>query len=178
MTGPLAQWAKRAIRGAVDTEKLEVALSKVSITAPAESATIVSDAVKEAINLGRLEGIAAMVGDVGRIQAKGGTRAALEGLRLSESPREVARVARLAEKEGTKTSAILKLAGRAAFVLTAIVVELVGWVLSALWVIIGLLMAIKSTTERTTERYLRWRRKRHAARSAAWEATAEKIAAP
>jgi hypothetical protein len=97
---------------------------------------------------------------------------------LSESPQEVGRVARLAEKEGTKTSAILKLAGRSAFVLTAVVLELVGWVLSALWVIIGFLVAVKSTTERTTERYLRWRKKRRAALAAAFEATAAKVAAP
>ena len=178
LVGPLAQWVKRIVRGAVDTEKLEIALSKVTITAPAESATIVGDAVKQAVNLERLEGVTAMMGDVGRIQAKGGTRAALEGLRLSESPQEVGRVARLAEKEGTKTSAILKLAGRSAFVLTAVVLELVGWVLSALWVIIGFLVAVKSTTERTTERYLRWRKKRRAALAAAFEATAAKVAAP
>jgi hypothetical protein len=178
LAGPLAQWAKRIVRGAIDTEKLEIAMSKVSITAPAESATIVSDAVKEAVDLERLEGITAMMGDVGRIQAKGGTRAALEGLRLSESPQEVARVARLAEKEGTKTSAILKLAGRSAFVLTAAVLDLVGWVFSALWLIIGFLIAIKSTTERTTERYLRWRKKRRRARAEALAATAAKVTAP
>jgi hypothetical protein len=177
LAGPLAQWTKRSIREAVDTRKLEVALSKVSITAPAESVSVVRDAVKDAVKLERLEGVTAMVRDVGRVQAKGGTRAALEGLRLSESPEEVARVARLAEKEGTKTGAILKLAGRAAFVLTAVVLQLVGWVFTAIWILIGFLIAIKGTTERTTERYLRWRKKRRALR-AAFEATPDKVAAP
>jgi hypothetical protein len=118
----------------------------------------------------RLEGVTTMVRDVGRIQAKGVTRAALEGLRLSESPEEVARVARLAEKEGTKTGAILKLAGRAAFVLTAFVLNLVGWVFSAIWALIGFLIAIKGFTERTTVRYLRWRKKRRARFAAAKKA--------
>lgn len=171
LAGPLAQWTKRSIREAIDTQKLEGALSKVSIKAPAESVTIVRDAVKDAVKLERLEGVTTMVRDVGRIQAKGGTRAALEGLRLSESPGEVARVARLAEKEGTKTGAILKLAGRAAFVLTAFVLNLVGWVFSAIWALIGFLIAIKSFTERTTERYLRWRKKRRARLTAARKAS-------
>jgi hypothetical protein len=172
LAGPLAQWTKRSIREAIDTRKLEAALSKVSIKAPAESVAVVRDAVKDAVKLERIEGVTTMVRDVGRIQAKGGTRAALEGLRLSEGPEEVARVARLAEKEGTKTGAILKLAGRAAFVLTALALHLIGWVFSIIWAVIGFLIAIKSTTERTTERYLRWRKKRRA-RVAAAQAAAE-----
>jgi hypothetical protein len=62
-------------------------------------------------------------------------------------------------------------------VLTAVVLNLTGWVFSALWAVIGFLIAIKSTTERTTERYLRWRKKRRTIR-AALEATADKVGAP
>jgi hypothetical protein len=173
LTAPVAEWMTRSIREAVDTDKLGVALSKASITAPAEAVRLARDAVK----LERVEGVATTMRDVGRARAKGGTRAALEGLRLSEGPEDVARVARLAESKGTKTRAILKLAGRAAFVLTAVVLNLTGWVFSALWAVIGFLIAIKSATERTTERYLRWRKKRRAIR-AALEATADKVAAP
>jgi hypothetical protein len=167
LAGPLALWVKRAVHEAVDTEKLGVALSKVSIAAPAESATIVGEAVKDAVKLERLEVITNVMRDVGRIQAKAGTRATLEGLRLSESPAEIGRVARLAEREGTRTGAILKLAGRAAFVLTVVALYLVGWVLSAIWAVIGFLIAIKSMTERATERYLRLQKKRCARRAAA-----------
>jgi hypothetical protein len=39
-----------------------------------------------------------------------GTQAALEGFKIAETPREMARVAKLAEKEGSKTRAILKTA--------------------------------------------------------------------
>ena len=38
----------------------------------------------------------ALVGDVGRVQAKAGTQAALDGLKLAEGPRDMSRVARLA----------------------------------------------------------------------------------
>jgi hypothetical protein len=170
LAGPLALWVKRSVHEAVDTEKLGVALSKVSIRAPAESATIVGEAVKDAVKLERLEVITNVMRDVGRIQAKAGTRATLEGLRLSESPAEVARVARLAEKQGSRTGAILKLAGRAAIVLTVVALHLVAWVFSAIWAVLGFLIAIKSMTERATERYLRWSKKRRARRLAAEQA--------
>jgi hypothetical protein len=173
LAGPLALWTRRTVREAFDTGKLSTALSKVTITAPAESVTIVRDAVKEAVRLERLEGLTTVMLDVGRIQARGGTRAALEGLRLSETPAEVARVARLAERQGTKTGAILKLAGRAAIVLSALALHLAGWVFSAVWAVIGFLIAIKSITERTTERYLRWRKRRRARRLAAEQAADE-----
>lgn len=178
LAGPLVLWAKRSLRAAIDTERLEVALGKVSVTAPAESASLVGEAVREAVKLDRLEGVATVMGDVGRIQMRGGTRAALDGLKLSETPQEVAKVARLAEKEGTRTSAILKLAGRSAFVLTAVVLQLLSWVMSGLWLIVGFLAAVKGTTERVTARVLRWRRNRRAALRAALEATPAKVGPP
>jgi hypothetical protein len=58
-----------------------------------------------------------------------------------------------------------------------VVLQLVGWVFTGIWALIGFLMAIKSITERTTERYLRWSKKRRALRKAL-EATPDKVAAP
>src|SRR5262249_27311553 len=52
--------------------------------------------------------------DVGRVQASAGTRAALDGLKLAESPRDISKISRLAAAKGGKTRAILKIAGRAA----------------------------------------------------------------
>ena len=178
LAGPLLRWVTRSLHAAVDSEKLEVALSKVSVSAPAESAAVLRDAVKEAVNVERLEGVTTLMADIGRIRAGAGTRAALEGLKLSETPEEVARVAKLAERQGSKTSAILKLAGRSAIVLTAAALQLMGWVFSGLWLIIGFLIAIKRTTERTTARAVRWRRRRRQALREALEATSAKVAAP
>src|SRR5215471_4572917 len=107
-----------------------------------------------------------MMRGVGRVRTKAGTRAALDGLKLSEGPSDVARLARLAETKGGKTRAILKLAGRAAFALTVAVIDLLSWVLSAFCAIFGFCSAVKRTTERTTERYLHWRKKRRAHRLA------------
>ena len=93
-------------------------------------------------------------------RAAAGTRAALEGLKVAEGPQDVARLARLAETKGGKTRAILKLAGRGAFALTALAFDLFSWVFAAVWALFGLAAAVKRITERTTERYLRWRKGR------------------
>jgi hypothetical protein len=78
----------------------------------------------------------------------------------------VARLARLAETKGSKTRAILKLAGRASFVLTAALIGLLSWLFTAFWIVFGFCSAVKRTTERITERCLRWRKSRRAHRQA------------
>jgi hypothetical protein len=163
LAAPVAEWMTRSVREVVDTKAFGAALSKASITAPTETLRLARDAIK----LDRAEGIVTMMRDVGRVRAKAGTRATLEGLKLSEGPRDVARLARLAEKEGSKTRAILKLLGRAAFALTVAVIDLLSWVFTAFCAVFGFCSAIKRTTERTTERYLRWRKRRRARRQAA-----------
>jgi hypothetical protein len=173
LAAPVAEWMTRSIREAVDTKGLGVALSKASITAPAEALRLARDAVK----LDRAEGVIAMMRDVGRVRTKAGTRAALEGLKLSEGPRDVARLARLAETKGGKTRAILKLAGRAAFALTIAVIDLLSWVFTAFCTIFGFCSAVKRTTERITERYLRWRKRRRARRQAVAMAQDAKVVA-
>jgi hypothetical protein len=162
LAAPVAEWMTRSVREVVDTKTLAAALSKASITAPAEALRLARDAVK----LDRAESVMATMRDVGRVRAKAGTRAALEGLKLSESPRDVARLARLAETKGGKTRAILKLVGRAGFVLTAAVIDLLSWIFTAFCMVFGFCSAVKRTTERTTERYLRWRKRRRARRQA------------
>ena len=170
---PVAEWMTRSVREVVDTKAFGAALSKASITAPAEALRLARDAVK----VERAEGVITMMRDVGRVRTKAGTRAALDGLKLSEGPRDVARVARLAETKGIKTRAILKLVGRAGFVLTAAVMNLLSWIFTAFWAVFGFCSAIKRTTERTTERYLRWRKRRRARRQAAAVAHGQAVVA-
>ena len=175
LAAPVAEWMTRSVREVVDTKAFGVALGKASITAPGAALRLARDAVK----LDRAEGVMTMMRDVGRVRAKAGTGAALEGLKLSEGPRDVARLARLAETKGGKTRAILKLAGRAAFVLTVAVIDLLSWVFEAFCAVFGFCSAVKRTTERTTERYLHWRKRLRARRQAAavTQATAV-VAAP
>ncbi|MGH6643055.1 MAG: hypothetical protein ACRED3_10200, partial [Bradyrhizobium sp.] len=89
-------------------------------------------------------------------------------LRIAEGPKDIARVARLAESKGGQTRAILKLLGRGALLLAAGAFNLSLWVFSALLALFGFLSSIKATTERATLAYLRrkkarWQREQAAA---------------
>jgi len=152
LAGPLAEWITRSLREAVDTQALSGALAKVSVTAPAVAVRAARDAVK----VDRTEGVIAMVRDVGRVEAGGGTRAALEALKIAEKPEDMARLARLAEAKGNKTRAILKLAGRGAILLAATSMSLASWVFAALCGLFGFCAAFKRTVERATRSYLAW----------------------
>ena len=158
LAAPMAEWMTRSVREAVDTTALGTALTKASFAAPA----VAFRAARDAVKVERAEGLVTVVRDVGRVQGAAGTRAALEGLKLAEGPQDVARLARLAGTKGGKTRAILKLAGRAAFALTAAAFNLFSWLFAAVWAVFGFIAGVKRFTERTTERYLRWRKRRRA----------------
>jgi hypothetical protein len=158
LTAPMAAWITRSARDTVDTTALGAAFTRASFTTPA----VAFRAARDAVKVERADGIVTVVRDVGRVQGAAGTRAALEGLKVAEGPQDVARLARLAETKGGKTRAILKLAGRGAFALTALAFDLFSWVFAAVWALFGFAAAVKRITEHTTERYLRWRKARRA----------------
>ncbi len=157
----MASWVGRSMRDVVDAPALRRALTTVSLTRPALAVRAARDAVK----LEKADGLFAAARDVGRVQARAGTQAALDGLKLAEGPRDMSRLARLAEAKGSKTRAILKLAGRAAIALTVAAFDLASWLFAALLALFGFCSALKGTTERTTLRYVRWRK----ARRLRWE---------
>jgi hypothetical protein len=76
------------------------------------------------------------------------------------SPREMARVAKLAEKEGSRTRAILKVLGRAAIVLPLFLFQSATSILGALFTVFAFVAALKSAVERTTLRIVRYRKER------------------
>ena len=154
LAAPVAEWMTRAFRETIDTRAFGAALAKTSIMAP----TTVLRAARDAVKVERAEGVMTMLGEVGRVRAAAGTRGALEGLKIVEEPRDMARLARLAETKGGKTRAILKLAGRAAIVLTGAAMNLASWVFTALCSAFGFCAAVKRTAERATWSYLRWRK--------------------
>jgi hypothetical protein len=119
------------------------------------------------VKIERAGGLMHLARDVGRVQSKAGTRAALDGLKVAESPREMAQVAKLAEKEGGKTRAILKTLGRGAIALTLATFDLGLWILGALLTVFTFVSALKSATERGTQRVLNWRKNVRRRRSAA-----------
>jgi hypothetical protein len=154
--GALAASIGRMLHGVVDWGRLRTALAGASITEPA----LAVRAAREAVKVERAGGLLHLVRDVGRIETKAGARAALDGLRVAENPAEVARVAKLAEKEGSRTRAILKIAGRGAIVLAGAAFDIATWILGALFALFGLVSSLKSATERVTWRVLRRRKEK------------------
>jgi hypothetical protein len=79
----------------------------------------------------------------------------------------MSRVATLAEKEGSKTRAIMKVVGRGAIALTFAMFDLGIWVLGALLTVFFFVSSLKSATERATQRFIDYRKRRRAQRYAA-----------
>jgi hypothetical protein len=157
LSADLAVDIGRSLRSVVDWPKLKVALSGVSISEPA----LAIRAAREAVKVERAGGLMRLVRDVGRVESKAGTQAALDGLKLAQSPREMSRLARLAEAAGGRTRAILKVAGRGAIMLTFAAFDLGAWIIGALLTVLGLVSSLKSTAERMTQRLIdRGKRKR------------------
>lgn len=152
----------RMLRQAVEWERMKKAIVGASISQPAPAVR----ATREAVQIERAGRLVQLARDVGTVQAKAGTQAALDGLKIAESPREMARVAKLAAKEGSKTRAILKVIGRGAIALTAAGVDLGLWVLGALFAAFAFVSSLKSTAERIALRVLRYRKQRRRRRLA------------
>ncbi len=148
----MAGWVTRSVREVVDMSALRRALAQASLTEPA----VAVRAAREAVKMEKAQGLVSAVRDVGRVQAKAGAQAALDGLKVAEGPRDLSRLARLAESKGSKTRAILKIAGRAAIALTVAAFDLASWLFAAVMALWAFLAAVKSTTERVTERATQW----------------------
>ena len=153
----MGAWITRSLREIVDWGAISRA-AKGSIGEPAVAVRAARDAVKAE----KARDLVHLVGDVGRVQARAGTQAALDGLKLAEGPRDMSRIARLAASKGGKTRAILKLTGRAAILLTIGTFNLVMWVFWAALSIFGFAASLKRTAERATERYCLRRKLRRA----------------
>jgi hypothetical protein len=146
----------RALRETVDLGAVRRAVTQVSLRDPAVAVRAMRDAVK----VERAGTLARMTGDIGKVGASAGTRAALDGLKLARGPRELSRLARLAEKEGGKTRAVLKILGRSAIALAFITFEASSWLFGTVMALFGFCAAVKAAAEGATWRYVRWRKRR------------------
>ena len=113
----------------------------------------------------RAGGLLHLVRDVGRVEKAAGGRAALDALKIAKEPRDITRIAKLAEKEGSRTRAILKVAGHSAIMLAAFAFDASLWLLGALFTVLGFVSALKSAAERTALRIFRRRRERRMRRA-------------
>jgi len=106
------------------------------------------------------EGLTAFASNLGKVQSRAGMRGTLDGLKIAEHPKDVAKLATLAAAKGTKTRAIVKLLGRGAIFLTNSMFTLASWMF---WALLNLLMfcaACKRAVERMTLRHCERRRMR------------------
>jgi hypothetical protein len=122
-------------------------------------------AARDTAKVERARGLLHLVRDVGRVEKAAGGRAALDALKIAKGPRDITRVAKLAQKEGSRTRAILKIAGRSAIMLTALAFDASLWLLGALFAVLGFMSALKGVVERTALRIFRRRRERRMRRA-------------
>lgn len=158
----LSQRVGRLAREAVDAPLLQNALASGSALRP--GATM--GAIKAAFRAEKAGELVRLAKDVGRIGEKAGTRGALDSLRTAESPKDIARAARLAEAKGGQTRAIIKLLGRGALLLAAGAFDLALWLFAALLALAGFVASIKATAERLTLAWLKRRKARGLRRQA------------
>ena len=144
------------VRRAVDWRPLRRATTNVSLAGPA----LAERAGREAVKVEQAGGLLQLAGDVGRVERAAGGRAALDGLKIVKEPRDVARVAKLAEKEGSRTRAILKVTGRGAITMVAFAFDAAVWLLGAMFAVLGFVSALKNATERAALRFFHRRRER------------------
>ena len=159
----LTEWAGRSARGVVDAPLLQKAVAGASIARPGQTIS----AVKAAFKAEKAGALVRLAKDVGRVGEKAGTKGALDILRIADGPADIARAAKLAEKKGSQTRAIVKMLGRGALLLTAGAFNLAWWVFAACLAVLGFLSSIKATTERLTYSYLQRKKLKRARRELA-----------
>lgn len=161
--GELAGYVGRSVRRVVDWAQLKKAAAGFSVLQP----QLAMRAARDAVKVERAGGLLRLARDTGRVEAKAGTQAALDSLKIAEGPRDMSRLATLAEKEGSRTRAILKVVGRAAIALSVTAFDLSVWILGALFTLLSLTAALKSATERTTLRVVHHRKRKRLQRELA-----------
>jgi hypothetical protein len=144
--------------------------ASAGIAAPARAGLTVAKAARRGGYIGaplvrllkveKREGLVQFVSDLGKVQRHTSLRGALDGLKIAEHPKDVAKLATLAAAKGTKTRAIVKLLGRGAIFLTGSMFTLASWVFWALLNLLAFCAACKRTVERMTLRHCERRRMR------------------
>jgi hypothetical protein len=141
-------------------ERIGLTLAKVARRTGRLNPVLAVRMARDAVKVEKAGGLVDLAGDVGRIETKAGTQTALDSLKIAEEPRDVSRLARISAAKGGKTRAIIKLLGRGALMLAVSAFDVATWVLWAALMLFGFVSSLKAGTERTTLRYLRWRKAR------------------
>ena len=141
-------------------ERIGLTLAKVARRTGRLNPVLAVRVARDAVKVEKAGGLVDLVGDVGRIESRAGTQAALDSLKIAEEPRDVSRLARLSAAKGGQTRAIIKLLGRGAIMLAVSAFDVATWMLWAALMLLGFASSCKAASERMTLRYLRWRKAR------------------
>lgn len=172
-TGRLSAGLLRAFTRAA-RESVDLAALRRLIASPTMDAT----ALKGVVRTDRLGTLTRMLDDAATVQAKAGSRAALEGLKVAESGRDLSRVARLADAKGAQTLAILKTLGRGAIAITSLLFHLIWWAFAAAFYAFALVSSFNSFCVACARRTWGGRRRRGRDRHRAARAAARAPRAP
>ena len=152
--------AKAARKSGTLSAELAGSVGRMVRQARLSAAGPATRSARDAVKAERAGGLLNLASDIGRIERASGARAALDGLKIAKDPRDITRLARLSEKEGSRTRAILKAVGRGAILAAALACDASTWLLGALIAVFGFVSGLKSLAERTTLRILRRRREK------------------
>jgi hypothetical protein len=139
-------------------ERVGLTLAKVARRTGRINPVLAVRVAREAVKVEKAGGLTELISDVGRIESKAGTQAALDSLEIAQEPRDISLLARLSAAKGGKTRAIVKLAGRAAIIAAVGTIDLATWLLWAALMLFGFISSCKAAVERMTLRYLQRRR--------------------
>ena len=144
--------------------------ASAGLAAPARAGLTVAKAARRGGHIGapllrllkveKRENLVKFVSDLGTVQSRTSMRGALQGLKIAEHPKDVAKLATLAAAKGGKTRAIVKVLGRGAIMLTSSLFTLASWIFWALFNLLAFAAACKRTAERMTLRHCERRRLR------------------
>ena len=140
--------------GATAPERVGVSMVKAARQTGRLNPALAVRVAREAVKVEGAGGLVGLAQNTGRVDAKAGSQAALDGLAIAQEPQDMSRLARLAAAKGGKTRAIVKLLGRAAIVLTASALGLASWLLWAGFALLGFCASCKAAAERATQRHL------------------------
>ncbi len=152
--------ATYASAGLAAPERIGLSLVKAARRTGRLNPVLAVRATREVVKVEETGGLLDLAENTGRVEAKAGTQAAMDGLAVAQEPQDMARLSRLAAAKGGKTRAIIKLLGRAALVLTAGTFDLAVWLIWAAFAVLGFCASCKTAVERLTQRYLDARRSR------------------
>jgi hypothetical protein len=144
----------RSVRDVADFRALGAKLGSAWMQ-PATAIRLTRDAVK----VEKLRDLVRVGENLGAVQAKIGTRGAMDALKLADAPKDVEKLAKLAVSKGPSTRAVLKILGRGAIVAGMGLFQLASWMFWALMLAFGFCNALKRAVERLTLSFIHHRKR-------------------